>query len=185
METSGGIQASLGGRYAHRFVRARARRRRRLDAVEASLATRARRDRAVGRFRALITSPLVVPRRRGEGASPAVAEAIDARRDHRQVPRRARREPPPVAAARDHPRLPRARRQPPRRDDAPRSPRRIRSTTARSTRSSSSCAPASAATSRSISRSIPRSSAGWSSRSARQMIDSSIRTTSATPSRTR
>ena len=161
VENSGGIQASLAGRYATALF-GLARDEQQIDAVGRSLDTLEAALAEFGRFPGAGDQPDGRPRRRRQGDRARWPRARP-RPDHRPLPRRAGRQRPPRRAEVGHPHRPPAGRRPPRRDHRRSHLAPSRSTTTRSRRSRPSSRPASAATSRSTPRSTPPSSAESSS----------------------
>ena len=174
VETSGGIRASLAGRYASAlFDLARDQRQiefgRQQPRCARPGAARFEGIRRAGR------QPAGVARRGRQGVRRACAAARP-RPDHHQFPRRARPQRPQERAARGDPRLPPPRRRASRRSDC-RSRHRPSAQRRPARRAQgSSFAPAPAATSRSTRRSIPTILGGIVVKLGSQQIDASIRT---------
>ena len=175
VETSGGIRASLAGRYASALFDL-ARDERQIDAVGRSLEA-LRQALADSRdFAELGRQPAGRPRRRPARRSPPLAPQLCARPDHDQFPRRPRAQRPQEPASAGHPRLPPARRRASRRDDRGGDHRAAAEGRPDRRAQGSSFAPAPAATSRSKPQVDPEILGGIVVKLGSQMIDASIRT---------
>ncbi len=175
VETSGGIRASLAGRYASALFDL-ARDQRQIDSVGRSLDALSQALRRFEGFRRAGRPARWSSREEAGKAFAALAPQLGLDPITDQFPRRPRPQRPQEPASRGHPRLPPPRRRAPRRNHR-RSRHRAPAQRRPGRRSSSSSfAPAPAATSPSTRRSIPAILGGIVVKLGSQQIDASIRT---------